>query len=79
MGRKIRRNFSAAEVVEFWNNLLQERPYLPYFVPLILLVWAFERWVLSFSNLVPLAIAVWATVQVSFMISSLIYIYTIPE
>lgn len=51
------------QVVEFWKNLLEEKPLLPFVIPLVLLLWVFERWFFSFSNWVPLAIAVWATVQ----------------
>ncbi|KAJ1379535.1 Synaptotagmin-like mitochondrial-lipid-binding domain [Sesbania bispinosa] len=45
--------------VEFFNHLLQEKPRIPFFVPLILIAWAIERWVFSFSTWVPLALAVW--------------------
>ncbi|KAJ1405713.1 Synaptotagmin-like mitochondrial-lipid-binding domain [Sesbania bispinosa] len=45
--------------VEFFNHLLQEKPQIPFFVPLILIAWAIERWVFSFSTWVPLALAVW--------------------
>lgn len=41
-----------------------EKPFLPYLVPLFFLAWAFDKWVFSFSNWIPLAIAVWATLQV---------------
>ncbi|XP_004138346.1 uncharacterized protein LOC101204113 isoform X1 [Cucumis sativus] len=40
-----------------------EKPFLPYLVPLFFLAWAFDKWVFSFSNWIPLAIAVWATLQ----------------
>ncbi|KAI9173502.1 hypothetical protein LWI28_002309 [Acer negundo] len=51
------------QVVEFMNHLKEEKPLLPLLIPLILLLWAVERCFFSFSNWVPLAIAVWATIQ----------------
>ncbi|KAL9437290.1 hypothetical protein AB3S75_023197 [Citrus x aurantiifolia] len=61
------------KVVEFWKNLLEEKPLLPFVIPLVLLLWVFERWFFSFSNWVPLAIAVWATVQASHSFSFVTY------
>ncbi|XP_061357579.1 synaptotagmin-5-like isoform X2 [Gastrolobium bilobum] len=49
--------------VDFFNHLLQEKPQIPFFIPLILIAWVIERWVFSFSTWVPLALAVWATIQ----------------
>ncbi|KAH1234179.1 hypothetical protein AAZX31_09G166500 [Glycine max] len=49
--------------VDFFNHLLQEKPRIPVFVPLILIAWAIERWVFSASTWVPLALAVWTTIQ----------------
>ncbi|KAE8124923.1 hypothetical protein FH972_019762 [Carpinus fangiana] len=63
MGRRNRRAFSFDEAVEFLNHLIAEKPLLPFLFPLILLAWAIERWVFSFSNWVPLAVAVWAATQ----------------
>ncbi|KAH7549335.1 hypothetical protein JRO89_XS13G0016000 [Xanthoceras sorbifolium] len=51
------------EVVELLNHLKEEKPLLYLLIPLILLLWAVERWFFSFSNWVPLVIAVWATIQ----------------
>ncbi|KAK1565162.1 hypothetical protein Q3G72_020185 [Acer saccharum] len=51
------------QVVEFMNHLKEEKPLLPLLIPLILLLWVVERCFFSFSNWVPLAIAVWATIQ----------------
>lgn len=50
--------------VDFFNHLLQEKPRIPVFIPLILIAWAIERWVFSASTWVPLALAVWTTIQV---------------
>ncbi|KAK9277844.1 hypothetical protein L1049_027401 [Liquidambar formosana] len=64
MGRRAKKRvFNVEEVVEFLNHLIVEKPHLPVLVPFILLAWAFERWIFSFSNWVPLAVAVWATFQ----------------
>ncbi|XP_019457985.1 PREDICTED: extended synaptotagmin-1-like isoform X2 [Lupinus angustifolius] len=49
--------------VKFFNHILQEKPQIPFFIPLILIAWAIERWVFPFSTWVPLVIAVWATIQ----------------
>ncbi|XP_031259322.1 extended synaptotagmin-1 [Pistacia vera] len=61
--RKKRAAFNVEEVVEFLKHLLEEKPLLPFVIPLILLLWIIERWFFSFSNWVPLVIAVWATLQ----------------
>ncbi|KAJ4713403.1 Synaptotagmin like [Melia azedarach] len=61
--RKKRAALNVEQVVEFLNHLLEEKPLLPFVIPLILLLWVIERWFFSFSNWVPLAIAVWATIQ----------------
>jgi hypothetical protein len=50
--------------VNFFNYLLQEKPKIPFFIPFILIACAIEKWVFSFSTWVPLALAVWATIQV---------------
>ncbi|XP_019443304.1 PREDICTED: synaptotagmin-5-like isoform X4 [Lupinus angustifolius] len=66
MSRKKMR-FSVSNIeeaaVNFFNYLLQEKPQIPIFIPLILIAWAIERWVFSFSTWVPLVLAVWATIQ----------------
>lgn len=64
MSRRKRRGLKVADAVEFFNYVIEEKPFLPVLIPLVLLAWAIERWVFSFSNWVPLAVAVWATVQV---------------
>jgi hypothetical protein len=63
MGRSKKRALSFDEAVEFLNHIIVEKPIIPFLIPLILLAWAIERWVFSFSNWVPLAVAVWATIQ----------------
>lgn len=63
MGRRKKRALSFDEAVEFLNHIIVEKPIIPFLIPLILLAWAIERWVFSFSNWVPLAVAVWATIQ----------------
>ncbi|XP_004512919.1 uncharacterized protein [Cicer arietinum] len=50
-------------IVDFFNYLLQEKPKISFFIPLILIAWVIEKWVMSFSSWLPLALAVWATIQ----------------
>uniref|UniRef100_A0A5B6ZN48 Synaptotagmin-5-like n=1 Tax=Davidia involucrata TaxID=16924 RepID=A0A5B6ZN48_DAVIN len=59
MGRRKKRNFN----VEFLNHLLEDKPLLPFVIPLIIVGWAIEKWIFSLSNWVPLVVAVWATIQ----------------
>ena len=54
-----------AAALDFLEHLLKEKPQIPIVVPLILIAWAIERWLFSLSNWVPLAVCVWATLQVS--------------
>jgi hypothetical protein len=49
---------------EFFNQVMVEQTLLPFLIPLGLFAWFIERWVVPFSNWVPLAAAVWATIQV---------------
>lgn len=72
MGRRQKKAaFNVEEVVEFFKHLLEEKPLLPYVIPLILLLWIIERWLFSFSNWVTLAIAVWATLQAGLLFCSI--------
>jgi len=48
---------------EFFNQVMVEQPLLPFLIPLGLFAWFVEQWVVPFSNWVPLAAAVWATIQ----------------
>ncbi|KAG7942108.1 hypothetical protein I3843_16G082900 [Carya illinoinensis] len=63
MGRRRRKAFGFDEAADFLHHILAEKPLLPFLIPLILFAWAIERWVFSFSNWVPLTVAVWATIQ----------------
>ncbi|XP_074572808.1 tricalbin-1-like [Curcuma longa] len=64
MARRIWKRFQAKEAaVELLNQLMQDKPLLPLLIPLFLFAWAVERWLVPFSNWVPLAAAVWATIQ----------------
>ena len=66
MGRRKKRALvNVDEVVNFFNNMMVEKPYLPLLIPLILIFWAIEKWFFSLSNWVPLVLAVWVTVQAS--------------
>ncbi|KAF7836908.1 synaptotagmin-5 isoform X1 [Senna tora] len=49
--------------IGFLRHILEEKPWIPFFIPLILIALAIERWLVSFANLIPLAFAVWATRQ----------------
>ncbi|XP_021836703.1 synaptotagmin-5 isoform X2 [Spinacia oleracea] len=49
--------------MQFLKQIAIDRPVYLLFVPLISVIWAFEKWVFSISTWVPLAIAVWATFQ----------------
>lgn len=64
MPRRRLREFYRREAVEFWSHVVEERPLLPFLIPLVILAWALERWIVHFSNWVPLAVAVWAMIQV---------------
>ncbi|KAK1301656.1 hypothetical protein QJS10_CPB12g00356 [Acorus calamus] len=61
--KRFLREFCAKEAVEFFNHVVEGKPMLPFLVPLVLLAWAIERWLVPFSNWVPLIVAVWATIQ----------------
>ncbi|KAG6589542.1 Synaptotagmin-5, partial [Cucurbita argyrosperma subsp. sororia] len=54
---------NVVETLQLLRHAVMEKPFLLYLAPLFLLAWAFEKWVFSFSNWIPLAIAVWATLQ----------------
>ncbi|XVF50585.1 hypothetical protein PTKIN_Ptkin04bG0113300 [Pterospermum kingtungense] len=62
-GRKKRGLMNVDEAVEFFKNIILEKPYLPLLIPLIFILWAIEKWFFSLSNWVPLVLAVWATIQ----------------
>ncbi|RWW06423.1 hypothetical protein GW17_00030250 [Ensete ventricosum] len=56
--------FQAKEAaMELLNQMMRDKPLLPFLIPLGLFAWAVERWLVPFSNWVPLAAAVWATIQ----------------
>ncbi|KAF3438565.1 hypothetical protein FNV43_RR21328 [Rhamnella rubrinervis] len=63
MGRRKWRGLSAEEAMEFLKYLVEKKAFLLYFLPFVLLAGAIERWLFSFSNWVPVAVAVWATIQ----------------
>lgn len=64
MSERKKGNFVLNEALEFLNHLLVENPVVPFVIPLILVGWVIEKWIFSFSNWVPLLVAVWATIQV---------------
>ncbi|KAI8528683.1 hypothetical protein RHMOL_Rhmol12G0166600 [Rhododendron molle] len=63
MGKRRARSFDLSEALEFLNHLFVDKSLLPFIIPLILVGWVIEKWVFTFSNWVPLVVAVWATVQ----------------
>lgn len=66
MGRRKGRSFfNVEEFLDFLKYMMVEKPFMRLLIPLILGLWAVERWVFSFSNWVPLVVAVWATIQYS--------------
>lgn len=66
MPRKRLRDLYTEEAVEFFNHVVDDKPLLPFLIPLVFVAWAVERWLVPFSNWVPLVVAVWATIQVRF-------------
>lgn len=63
MGRTKKKLFDVKGAVESWYKLVEEQPLLPFGIPLLLFLWAVEKWFFSLSNWVLLACAVWATIQ----------------
>ncbi|GLU13003.1 hypothetical protein SLE2022_296530 [Rubroshorea leprosula] len=49
--------------VEFFKYMMEEKPFLRFLIPLVMVFWAIEKWVFSFSSWVPLVVVVWATIQ----------------
>lgn len=65
MPKKGLKKLHAKDALDFFNQVMVEQPLLPFLIPLGLFAWFVERWVVPFSNWVPLAAAVWATIQVA--------------
>lgn len=65
MGPRRKRSFQFNGVREFLNQLLVDKPLLPFVIPFLLIVWCIEKWFFSLSNWVPLVVAVWVTIQVT--------------
>lgn len=53
------------QAMDFLNQLLADKPILPFVIPIFLVVWVIEKWIFSLTNWVPLAVAVWAVFQVN--------------
>ena len=51
------------QAMDFLNQLLADKPILPFVIPIFLVVWVIEKWIFSLTNWVPLAVAVWAVFQ----------------
>ncbi|KAJ6813207.1 extended synaptotagmin-1 isoform X2 [Iris pallida] len=60
--KKLRR-FSAQEAKDFFRHVIEDKPLLPFLVPLLFFSWTIERWLVPFSNWVPLLFAVCATIE----------------
>lgn len=56
------------EAMDFLNQMMADKPFLPVVIPVFLVVWGIEKWIFSLTNWVPLAVAVWAVLQVTFTI-----------
>ncbi|XP_051222670.1 uncharacterized protein [Lolium perenne] len=63
MAKRRMKKLHAKDALEFFNQVMVEQPLLPFLIPLGLFAWFLERWVVPFSNWVPLVAAVWATIQ----------------
>lgn len=61
--KQFKLSFNIQVAMEFLKQIAIDRPVYLVFVPLISVIWAFERWVFSISTWVPLAIAAWAILQ----------------
>lgn len=62
MTRKLK-DICSREAYEIWNYITTDKPVLPFLIPVVLFAWILERWVVPFSNWVPLCVTVWATIQ----------------
>ncbi|KAL3645365.1 hypothetical protein CASFOL_010545 [Castilleja foliolosa] len=63
MGRTKKKLFDLKEALESLYKLLEQQPLLPFVIPVLIFLWAFERFFFSLSNWVLLVLAVWATIQ----------------
>ncbi|PIA39770.1 hypothetical protein AQUCO_02600319v1 [Aquilegia coerulea] len=63
MVRRENKGFLIKQATDFLNHVMEDKPLLSYLLPLVLITWLLERWLLPFSYWVPLAFAVWLTTQ----------------
>ncbi|XP_015966672.1 synaptotagmin-5 [Arachis duranensis] len=56
-------NIEEVAVDFFFNHLLKEKPSIPFFIPLLLVAWAIEKWMFSFSTWVPILLVMWIAIQ----------------
>lgn len=61
-------SWDVREVMDFLNQLIADKPFLPVVIPVFLVVWGIEKWIFSLTNWVPLVVAVWAVFQVTFIL-----------
>ncbi|CAM6090440.1 unnamed protein product [Calypogeia fissa] len=62
MSRRLVEN-ATREAQALWSNLIEEKPLLPFLIPLVLIAWFLERWIIPLSNWVPVFFIVWATLE----------------
>jgi hypothetical protein len=58
---------AAREAQHMWSQLVHEKSVLPYLIPVFVLAWLLERWVIPLSSWIPLIISVWAALQVTYL------------
>ncbi|XP_051137774.1 synaptotagmin-5-like isoform X2 [Andrographis paniculata] len=63
MGRTKKNLYDWHEAMKSLSALLEEQPLLPFVVPLLLVLWAIEKWFFHLSNWVLLGLALWTTIQ----------------
>ncbi|CAK9869456.1 unnamed protein product [Sphagnum jensenii] len=54
---------AAREAQHMWSQLVHEKSVLPYLIPVFVLAWLLERWVIPLSSWIPVIISVWAALQ----------------
>jgi hypothetical protein len=58
---------AAREAQHMWSQLVHEKSVLPYLIPVFVLAWLLERWVIPLSSWIPVIISVWAALQVIYL------------
>lgn len=63
MGRTKKKLFDWNEAMKSLSSVLEKQPLLPYVIPLLVVLWAIEKWFFYLSNWVLLGLAVWTSFQ----------------